>query len=332
MKKFPPIYCISLKRRQDRRKAAVKMLKKLHLPYELFDAIDGKNIDDQYMKKNGFKVYKKWKLVKSNQPFYQRDVKTGEIGCALSHYFLWKKIVEKNLECAVILEDDALPLKGFQNKIKKALRTFDQKSIPWDFIYLCRNKTSSKKEKKVFPGMYVPRFSYVTVGYAISQAGARRLLAMNYQKNIIAADEFLPATYSKHPRKDIQKLFGPPQLKAFAFDPIIVRQASEDSDTEASTFLQGQPTKSTLLKTTSQLTVGWINGNFCLKTISSKKEGVQMPAKSYGETVLTLLNEMATPRSVEQIARAKGKEKDADNLLEYALYLLSLGALQVVRW
>ena len=57
-----------------------------------------------------------------------------------------------------------------------------------------------------------------------------------------------------------------------------------------------------------------------------------MPAKSYGETVLTLLNEMATPRSVEQIARAKGKEKDADNLLEYALYLLSLGALQVVRW
>ena len=38
----------------------------------------------------------------------------GEIGCALSHYFIWKDIVDKSHKGALIIEDDA----NFSNNFK----------------------------------------------------------------------------------------------------------------------------------------------------------------------------------------------------------------------
>ena len=42
----------------------------------------------------------------------------GEIGCSLSHWNVWKIILEKQLEYALIIEDDAEFTEQFSEKIK----------------------------------------------------------------------------------------------------------------------------------------------------------------------------------------------------------------------
>lgn len=39
-------------------------------------------------------------------PYHKRPMTLGEVGCFLSHYNIWKKIVDENLKDALVLEDD----------------------------------------------------------------------------------------------------------------------------------------------------------------------------------------------------------------------------------
>lgn len=39
-------------------------------------------------------------------PYHKRPMTMGEVGCFLSHYNIWKKMIEQNITDALILEDD----------------------------------------------------------------------------------------------------------------------------------------------------------------------------------------------------------------------------------
>lgn len=43
-------------------------------------------------------------------------------------------------------------------------------------------------------------YSYWTLGYALSQRGARKLLAADPFTKMLPVDEFLPIMYNKHPK------------------------------------------------------------------------------------------------------------------------------------
>ena len=102
MKNIDKIYVINLKRRPDR----LELFKK-KLPFdpnlvETFEGIDGSTLqvtDDiiSLFKHNYF------------------NFKRGVIGCALSHYYLWKKISESEHKNVLIFEDDVFFSKDFLN-------------------------------------------------------------------------------------------------------------------------------------------------------------------------------------------------------------------------
>ena len=83
-------------------------------------------------------------------------------------------------------------------------------------------------------------YSYWTLGYALSQTGAQKLLAAKPLGKMLALDEFLPIMYDKHPNKEWSSYFPERNLKAFAVYPVIVtpekytHDAGYVSDTEAS--------------------------------------------------------------------------------------------------
>ena len=55
-----------------------------------------------------------------------------------------------------------------------------------------------------------PSYSYQTHCYVLNYDGAKKLVETNVptlKQNIIVSDEFLPATYTTHPREDIRKMF-----------------------------------------------------------------------------------------------------------------------------
>lgn len=114
---------ISLKRQTDRRERLMKDLKRLNLSYEIFDAVDGYKLTDNELKKLCDPV-----AMKRNESYFTK----GLIGACLSHYTVYKKIVELNEPYALIIEDDAkLP-----KNIVQLLDDIEKQIVPNELILL----------------------------------------------------------------------------------------------------------------------------------------------------------------------------------------------------
>tara|TARA_B100000427_G_C15335289_1_gene518699 strand:+ start:6 stop:740 length:735 start_codon:yes stop_codon:yes gene_type:complete len=91
-----PIYIINLNRSKDRWNIMQNNLKNLKIKnYNRFEGIDGKNYKLSYPEKKLF----------SNVDYdYRKDI--GVVGCALSHFYLWKQMLDNNQPKILIVEDD----------------------------------------------------------------------------------------------------------------------------------------------------------------------------------------------------------------------------------
>ena len=98
------IYIINLERSEKRRQHIIAEAKKHNLEYELFSAVDGLYVSDSEKKE----------LCDLDAIANKPDLLSpGMIGCALSHYKLYRKIIEDGVEVALILEDDVILADGF---------------------------------------------------------------------------------------------------------------------------------------------------------------------------------------------------------------------------
>lgn len=95
------IYMINLVRRPERRRKMQQAFNELGLIVDDFPAVDGNELNDKSFEEIGIKS-----LDNYADPYHNRPMTTGEIGCFLSHYYIWQTIVEHNLKEVLILEDD----------------------------------------------------------------------------------------------------------------------------------------------------------------------------------------------------------------------------------
>ena len=102
-----------------------------------FNAINGKNINAGELIKNGF-------LTKKN------TLRPGQLGCALSHIQVMNLIKNQKEEYALILEDDVIIPKNFQEIFNSLKQFFPQK---WDVIFLggCNIHGKKYNEKFIIP-------------------------------------------------------------------------------------------------------------------------------------------------------------------------------------
>lgn len=245
-------YCINLKRRPDRLKGVTDRLPKEWLAETRFTTdflgpVDGQTISGATLKEAGVTVYPAWKLLGSGNPFWDREILNGEIGCSYSHLSCWRRAQEafdadSALQYVVILEDDVKFDKDTVARLEKVMATmssigFVEKEGGWDFLYLGRVIQGGKKDVPTCEqGINRPGLSYCTFGYALSRSGLEKVLDAKFETQIIPVDEFLPALYATHPRPDVAALFNP-VLNAFVAEPNLVFQLTKmeaGSDTEAS--------------------------------------------------------------------------------------------------
>jgi collagen beta-1,O-galactosyltransferase len=69
------------------------------LQFQRVDAVDGKALSPKQLEALKF-------MPGYLDPFHQRPMKTGEIGCFLSHLKVWEDIVRKGNQRSIVLEDD----------------------------------------------------------------------------------------------------------------------------------------------------------------------------------------------------------------------------------
>ncbi len=105
----------------------------------------------------------------------------GQRACGQSHINIWRTIIERDLEYALILEDDAM----FVNDWRKKLELLNEIDDPdWDAVFL------NASEPIVPENMWVVvREQYLTGAYIISRRGAQCLL--DWFANEFAASDWM---------------------------------------------------------------------------------------------------------------------------------------------
>jgi GR25 family glycosyltransferase involved in LPS biosynthesis len=197
MEKIDQIYLINLDRREDRLEYFLKKFPYSKSNFQRFPAIDGQTL----------KITEEIsKLFKNNNFNWLR----GKIGCAYSHYLIWKNALLNNKKNIFILEDDIDFISNFK-KIWKEIYLFlpqDFDIIPMNMEYYIEDfKVSGKRNRKdVFgdkifdynKGFYKVKGkiyeigNFGTCGYLISTKGIQKLLEKAEKEGIRdEADNFI---------------------------------------------------------------------------------------------------------------------------------------------
>lgn len=104
-------------------------------------------------------------------------LKPGEVGCYATHLTVMQLVVDRNLDSALVLEDDAT-LPGNVGAVLDTILV----NLPsgWDLVHLCKDPCRATKHIKDLRGdLALVRYSRVpatTTGYLISRSGAQKFL------------------------------------------------------------------------------------------------------------------------------------------------------------
>jgi len=104
-------YCINLEKRADRRETAGAEFEREGLEVEFFPATDGR--------------------IGTPSGLY---VNPAEYGCSMSHTRVWRDMVEKGHEMALVFEDDVCLTTNFMTKLDEVFKEVE--GVPWDIIHL----------------------------------------------------------------------------------------------------------------------------------------------------------------------------------------------------
>ncbi len=166
-------YIINLNASRDRWKSMQILLDRMGVPNRVrFEAIDGFALDADglhMLRRNG-------RLSSACEGFDTRCM-AGEIGCALSHAGVMADVVEKQLPSALILEDDIAldgPAALWPARFQAA---FADLPPDWELWYLYRCFDIRHRIQRLTPRTVVPWTPQGGAAYAVTLAGARKLLA-----------------------------------------------------------------------------------------------------------------------------------------------------------
>lgn len=166
MKKWK-IFVINLAESKERLGACARQLDDAGLAFERIEAVDGKSIKAEELSQ----------LYRFAESDYYKELSPGEIGCCLSHQQVWKKIIEDELDFAVVLEDDFV----LQDSASDAIQTLAELDTSWDIIKLgetpIKRRAIHQIPKNDFSLVTYNKVPAGTYAQAISAEGAKKMLA-----------------------------------------------------------------------------------------------------------------------------------------------------------
>lgn len=121
---MPTIFVINLARSTERLANSQRQLAAHGLNFERIDAIDGATLTPAQRAINYSPSLNKQK--------YHYPLSAGQIGCYLSHRKAWQTIVDRQLDYAIVLEDDFI----LKNDLNHTIKNIEQAPIDWQMIKL----------------------------------------------------------------------------------------------------------------------------------------------------------------------------------------------------
>ena len=184
------------------------------MPYYVFAGVNGRKL--YYQEETtpfGWTIYQNWlmhdKLLSNVR--WKRYITVGELGCGISHYWLWSDANKEQRGNTLHLEEDFLMIDWPTEE--------EWESIPadWDMILLGRNKVNGYEDIQINPHVVLPHYSTGIHAYLLSPSGQEKLANSNYLDNIVPVDEFIWAFAGKSPREDLNSLFHKGDFNIYTF-------------------------------------------------------------------------------------------------------------------
>lgn len=164
------VFLINLVRNPERLASAVRQLTRLGISYERVDAVDGKTLSDEACRRavNRFR----WTCAVG------RAIRAGEIGCAMSHYAIYRRMIEEGIPYACVLEDDVLLADAFPEQLKRVEEWLDDERPQ---VVLLSNHTKARADGFAIVASSRDMF---TEGYVMTLTAARALLRANWPMQV----------------------------------------------------------------------------------------------------------------------------------------------------
>lgn len=162
------ILLINLDKSTDRFAHCQQELAKVQLKAERISAVYGADLSQQQLAQ----AYS-YQLPGA----YHKALNPGEVGCYLSHRKAWQRIIDQQLDFAIILEDDFI----INGDLPGAIEQISKLTTPWDYIKLAEHQ----RKRSAIASQPLGDFTLVnyrkvparTCAQAVSLSGAKKLLA-----------------------------------------------------------------------------------------------------------------------------------------------------------
>jgi glycosyl transferase family 25 len=176
-------FIISLPKDKKRREYLGSQLQKLDIPFSIANAVHGASLSAEELEAS----YDREKAVR----LFNRELSKGEIGCALSHVSIYKKMVAENIPYALILEDDASILDDDLSATLSRLAQAYTHQTPVAVLLNHVPRYDGNKKTELDGGhcIYDAYRGVCAHGYFITQAAAE-VLAKNLYPVYVVADKW----------------------------------------------------------------------------------------------------------------------------------------------
>ena len=162
---LPEIFLINLDSAEARLQYADAQLKKLGANYKRIAAVAGRDLPVQEKRKVA-------SFFRSNCAL-GRDLSDGEIGCALSHSKVYRRMIDENLPVVCVLEDDVVLADSFVEQLIFAVENIRSDKPQ---VLLLSNHTAFRSERKE---IVKSSGDWYTEGYVLNTKAAKLLLKAN---------------------------------------------------------------------------------------------------------------------------------------------------------
>lgn len=167
------IFVINLPGQSDRRISISTQLDSTGLGYEIVPAVDGRKLSSEELGAH----YRR----DSVEAGVRREMTLGEIGCALSHQSVYRRMIEQGLPWAVIVEDDARLGTDFPSLLGAVVDRLDT-GLPEIYLFSHIARYTNWGRRRILGKYWLvnPVRAHGGHCYLLTVAAARALLRINY--------------------------------------------------------------------------------------------------------------------------------------------------------
>jgi glycosyl transferase family 25 len=140
-----PVFVITLPHATQKQMQMRDRLQSLNIPFEFVEGVDGRLLSEEELQKvfDKEKSYNHYKWYRNRIGSAGIELSRGEIGCVLARRKIFQKMINENIDRAIVLEDDVFVTEDFLPVVEKIIVCLNYNSVGKNLVIKLDNTISN---------------------------------------------------------------------------------------------------------------------------------------------------------------------------------------------